>query len=231
MYKMMLLPDGTAVLDGDDPLSGFVRERGLCCDLMVRASIMPHLKPGDWVVDGGAANGDHTIGYLEAVGPSGRVFAFEPFPELFKCLKHNCPTAVAYEFILWNKRTQLFLHVSEKNGSAGWVSESDVPTASGDHVYGPIHTVVLDELLFQKLDLVKLDLEGAGFFALQGMAETVNRLRPKLVLEMDPGLHARYGLTHRDIYDLLKSWNYDHRSICGNPDPECEACDILCWPR
>ena len=42
--------------------------------------------PGDWVIDGGAHTGMHTLPLATLVNESGRVFAFEPIPQIFETL-------------------------------------------------------------------------------------------------------------------------------------------------
>ena len=48
------------------------------------------VKPGDTVLDIGANIGALTLPLSDMVGPTGRVFAFEPHPQNFMLLKQNC---------------------------------------------------------------------------------------------------------------------------------------------
>lgn len=223
---MIILPNGVATHDSD-AVNQWMVERGLCYDQMVRPSIVPLISPGDWVVDGGAAVGDHTIAYLEAVGPSGKVFAFEPGSEAFKCLKHNCPSAVAVNQMLWHERTSLYLCLSSHNMGGSHFSFSP---QDGVACEGPIQTTVLDDMNLDRLDLLKLDVEGAEYYALLGAEKTIIKFRPKIVLEMNSNIAIRAGYTKREIYDLLRKWNYRHYSISGGAEQECGDCDIVAIP-
>lgn len=224
---MIILPNGVATHDYD-LINDWMAERGLCYDMMVRPSIIPLLKQGDWVVDGGAAVGDHTVAYLEAVGPTGKVFAFEPGSEAFKCLQHNCPNAVAINKMLWHQRTSLYLCLTDTNMGGSYASH--VPPESGIRYEGPIYTVVLDDMNLERLDLLKLDLEGSELYALLGAEKTITKFRPKIILEMNSSMAERSGYTKQDIYDLLRKWNYMHYSISGGTEPECGDCDIAAIP-
>lgn len=205
----------------------WILERGLCYDQMVKPSIVPLLSTGDWVVDGGASIGDHTSAYLEAVGPTGKVFSFEPGSESFKCLKHNCPAAIAINRMLWNERVSMFLILS--TGAMGG-SHFGPFTPSEPHE-GPIQSVLLDDYGLDRLDLFKLDMEGAEYYALLGAEQTIVRCRPILVLEMNSAIAVRAGYTGKHIYDLLAKWNYRHYSISGAKEDYCTNCDIAAIPN
>jgi FkbM family methyltransferase len=225
---MNILSNGVATHDGDDIVNPWILERGLCYDMMVRPSILPLIAPGDWVVDGGAAIGDHTCAYLEAVGPLGKVFAFEPGRNAFECLVYNCPSAVAINRFLYNERTSLYLCLSRQNMGGSHTMYSQPP--EGVEYDGPIETVVLDDYGLRRLDMLKLDIEGFEYFALLGAENTIMRCRPKIILEMNSAISARVGTSAKDIYGLLSKWNYRHYTISGNTEQFCSNCDIACIP-
>lgn len=223
-HEMTVTTGNIAVLTGNDQLSRLVQENGLAHDGMMREHILPHLKPGDWVVDGGAALGDHTACYIDRVKPNGVVFAFEPHPEFFKCLRHNAPTAVAIPAALWSMRTVKAFRETEGNVGGSHIGEFEDDSFD-------VPTVVLDNFQLPKLDFVKLDTEGTEYHALIGMADTIKRCRPKIVIEMRLCLMDRYKLDQKLILGFLSGHGYDVQSICGNPDPNSGECDILALPR
>lgn len=232
MGKMMLLQDGVAVLDGGDALSGDVIERGLVCDLMVEADIIPILKRGMWIVDAGAALGDHTRAYLDAAGSTGVVFAFEPHPEYYKCLKHNCPKAISANRALWSESfVSLYHHSWAGNVGAGMVNTDSGSSSPREDVYGPIETVCLDDYRLKKLDYIKLDVEGTELIVMRGAMQTIKRCKPLMVIEMVSGSAAAYGRTHEDVYNLLDELHYEHRPIRGSQNQRCSDCDILAWHK
>ena len=73
-------------------------------------------------------------------------------------------------------------------------SNSATPAASGDRLRDPtghserIRAIVLDDALsdLERLDLVKIDVEGMEPLALRGLQRTLERLRPVLVSEFHP---------------------------------------------
>lgn len=133
------------------------------------------LREGATVVDVGANIGCYTMLAARAVGPQGKVFAFEPDPVNFSILNQNLRrnglsdrvTAIAAAAADNAATSQLYL--SEEN--------------TGDHrIYEerndkrksiPIRTVRVDECIPDGLavDLVKIDVQGAEAKVLRGMSK------------------------------------------------------------
>src|SRR5271165_4867406 len=72
-------------------------------------------RPGDSVMDIGASIGDYTKFLSEIVGPSGRVYSFEPNPPIFDFLSHNVRKLRLNNVELFNTA------LSDKKGSASIV--------------------------------------------------------------------------------------------------------------
>lgn len=232
MHKMVV-KDGLALLDGEDQLSSLVEVHGFPKDF-VEEVIVPLIKPGDVVLDAGAALGDHTVSYLRAVGESGEVIAVEPHPEFFKCLEVNCPTAFRINGLLWNEETELFLYESPGNVGASFVVDGPVYEPIEGCLYGtigPIKAITVDSLVLVKLNLMKLDCEGSEFRILQGAEQTLKRLKPTLICEVNSFLMSLQGGTLEDFYAFLESLGYQWKSVRGEPDRCCRMCDVLAWHK
>ena len=147
------------------------------------------LRPGDVVVDVGAHVGVHALTAarrLRELG-GGRVVAFEPAADSAAALRRGAAA------------NRLEVEVVE----AGLGEEAGTIELFGDPRYGafdagvrsqfgegePAATapmLVFDEWAaddgLDRLDVVKLDVEGAEILVLRGMRETLRRLRPRLVV-------------------------------------------------
>jgi tRNA G37 N-methylase Trm5 len=81
------------VIASDTHIGRWIEETGrLDHDQYLLPKIVPLIPEGGTVVDAGALYGDHTLAYAKAVGPYGEVFAFEPNPQSYTCLKKNMET-------------------------------------------------------------------------------------------------------------------------------------------
>jgi FkbM family methyltransferase len=173
------------------------------------------LRPGDVVVDGGAHVGLVTLAAAARVGSAGCVIAFEPAPEARSQLLKN---AAASGFSWVKVRAEALADSSGERvftvfGPEAWGSSSFAPPRElncGRTVAVAVTT--LDEALSAEAaappTLIKLDLEGAEFSALQGGLLTLERYRPILLLELEPDHLARQGADISMVEKLLSSMGY-----------------------
>ena len=215
---MKILDNNIAVLEGDTHISKWVTEsRRLDHDEYSLGIILPHIDSGDWVVDGGAFIGDHTIAYLKAVGPEGKVYAFEPNPAAYSCLYHNCPDAVTFNGGL-----------SDREHFAEYEFHSNAGASHVVHGEGSTHLFTLDSLNLRRCDFVKLDVEGCELEALLGAQQTIERFRPVLWVEVNEGALARRSNTPDELLRLLER-QYGYTAI-PYPKDRGPQYDVLCTP-
>jgi FkbM family methyltransferase len=128
------------------------------------------LARGDSVVEGGANLGAHTMALARAVGPQGKVLAFEPQAEVARLLKYNADI---------NGLANVDVRVCALGAESGQVSVP-VPDYSVMQNFGgfttgagpaSVEVASLDDLLLERLDLLKLDV--------------ISRFRPVLYVEND----------------------------------------------
>lgn len=167
------------------------------------AAFRRHVKPGATVLDIGANIGAHTLQLARLVGPNGRVLAFEPtafaFAKLCRNLQLNPELAGRVTPL------QCFLSGAGDNRLpravySNW-SLQPSPEAHDKHLGLPMPTagarsVTLDRVLaehgVEKVDLVKLDVDGFECDVLAGSSGMIGRSRPTFVMEIMP-----YGLVEQ----------------------------------
>ena len=144
------------------------------------------IHPGDTVIDGGAHVGVFTRYALQR--GAARVIAIEPEPTNIACLEANLSVEIAAGQVqlvkagIWNEKTYLTLSDSREN-SAGHSFVRDVPDSSK---LPGLPVVKLDEIVEQlrldRVDFIKLDIEGAERRALEGARETIRRFKPRMAI-------------------------------------------------
>jgi FkbM family methyltransferase len=176
------------------PIELYFTEGGIMVDYIIKQyeyksnGVAIKAEPGDVVIDGGGCWGDTALYFANEVGNSGEVFSFEFIPnniEIFqKNIDLNSRLKESIQLInrpLWSdSSTKVFY---KDNGPASKVSLSDFNDMDGE-----ILTLSIDELVgqkgLQKVDFIKMDIEGAEFNALTGATETIKRFRPKLAISL-----------------------------------------------
>jgi FkbM family methyltransferase len=158
-------------------------------------------------VDCGAHTGFYTCLFLALAGENARAWALEPLPENFALLERN----VAING--FEKRTSL-LNVACGSSEATIEMSRVAGMMVGCRINGResarVRTVRLDDVIEEKVDLVKLDIEGAEPDALKGMQRIIESSRPILIVELN-----EYWLRHvsssssMGLVQMLESWGYD----------------------
>lgn len=148
--------------------------------------LAPLLRPGTVFVDVGANLGYQTLLAAARVGPTGRVHAFEPNPNnvalLRASLKANRFTNATVYPVAVSDRERAVWYRPDGANSTGTVAEVSPgqPTA--------FRAVALDDVLadLDRVDIVKLDIDGGEPRALRGMDGLLRRHRPVLFVEFCP---------------------------------------------
>lgn len=226
---MKLTAQGFAVLEQDCDYSRRVEVAGtLRVDGQTLDAILPLIRPGMTIVDGGAFIGDHTASYLEAVGPTGAVWAFEPACWALECLRHNCPAAIIKGVAL-GEHSGLCHVVDHVNAAQTFVCDHErfmtPPSSSRPAAVEPLDAFDLAP------DLIKLDLQGCEVRALRGATATIARSHPVLVVECHAAELARMRSSPAELVGLLTSLNYDVRPLLAWQQWDDPKLDLLALPR
>jgi FkbM family methyltransferase len=146
------------------------------------------VRPGDTALDVGANIGLTTLALAARVGPTGRVHAFEPNPELVvlleRSLRHNRVTnARLHAVALGAAAGRLDLHVPPRNAGEGSLARNrEVPGCR--RVSVPVRTLteVMEEEGIGAVRLVKIDVEGFELQVLQGALPILAARPPAAIL-------------------------------------------------
>jgi FkbM family methyltransferase len=194
--ELLRLPRFSLFVSKDDLAIGHV-VRGGPYEPEVIAVFDRYVRPGMSVVDIGANVGYLTMFLASLVGPSGLVVAVEPNPENVKLLEasrrvNGYGQVLVVQAAAGRQTGLLALYVSYSNGMTG-----DLPD-NLDAIFASrlVPCFALDSILpkDRRINLVKIDTEGAELNALIGLSETIDRSRPVIVSEFSPGVLP--GISH-----------------------------------
>lgn len=142
-------------------------------------------EPGETVLDLGGCWGDSGLAFADLVGETGRVYVFEFVPSNLDLMRRNFAA---------NPRLAPRLHVVPHpvGGTAGealhYVDQGPATriTPSPEGATGRCETVTIDSFVAQagldRVDFIKMDIEGIEEAALLGAADTIRRWKPKLAI-------------------------------------------------
>ena len=172
---------------------------------------LERLLPSNAVIaDVGANFGYYAIELCMALGPRARAVAFEPFPANFARLEHHLRLNGLEERV-----RPLRLGLSDAPGKAV-MAVREGRSNSGSAQVGAegtaIETVRLDDVWptvgYERLDLIKMDVEGHEARALEGARDVVRQYRPLLLVEIDPPRLQEGGSSADALIEMLRSLGY-----------------------
>jgi FkbM family methyltransferase len=159
----------------------------------VRRELEPLLVPGARFVGVGANVGFFTLLAAARVGPAGRVVSFEPNPDNRELLGRSLgangfANVTLHPHAVGERPGTLWLHPIRNSSLARLAA-----TADGAAVEVPV--VALDETLLDvgRVDVIKIDTDGAEPAVLRGARGVIRRHRPAIFLEWAPVLYQGAG--------------------------------------
>jgi FkbM family methyltransferase len=171
----------------------------------------------------GANAGVFTIAASQWVGSQGLVVSFEPSSREYKLLEENIglnhlanvrleKTAISNESGLG----MLQIAVDKHNGQNTLCQEFAYENVRSG-VVESVDLVTLDKYVndhgISRLDLIKIDVEGAELRAFQGAENTLKTLRPALIFEIVKSALKKNGIDSEEIESFLVQRNYKLFSI------------------
>jgi FkbM family methyltransferase len=181
------------------------------------------LRPGMTIFDIGSHIGEYTLLSAKLVGSSGQIHSFEPQSHLFPILSKS---------VEMNGFTQVVLNCAAVSDHVGEIEFQVLEEASMSSIRKPIGSkksvkivsvscTSLDEYWLNqqgKIDLIKVDVEGAEKFVFQGATKLLNlppEQAPIWIFEYAPKGYADFGYQPDEILELLKQHDYEVYQYCG----------------
>ncbi len=181
-----------------------------------------HPSPGEVIVDGGAWTGDTVLQFIQRLNANCRIFAFEPDTENYASLLETLETEDPHHCVvpvkagLWREDSRLDFARCEEDSRQCHVDGN----GNGE---SRIDVVSVDSFARRegiRVNLLKMDIEGAETDALEGARETIGRDRlklqvcvyhrpddlwriPLLLKELNPGYRLYLGHHTQNLFETV----------------------------
>ena len=166
---------------------------------------------GDFVIDGGACLGDSALVFSNSVGADGKIYAFDPVSDHIDVINYNIQ-----QFPYKNVQVMPF-GLSDKNVFCEpIVINQYAPGFRAAELLVPLRTI--DYLLgigaIERVDFIKMDIEGSELEALTGAHEAIVKYKPRLAISLyhKPDDIFSIVLQINDKYPFYKMY-IDHYTI------------------
>jgi FkbM family methyltransferase len=181
------------------------------------------IQPGSVVLDIGANIGAHTLPMALLCGQAGAIYAFEPTLYAIDKLKENLSLNPSL-------RQQTFIHHALLTNQSDSSAPDSIPSSwqlsdCGNDERHPQHggryrrlgdaaVVTLDQFAkqrsLQRIDLIKLDVDGNEWPVLWGAAQTIARFKPTIIMEFSLDYDKE---SFAEILTFLRQLDYVARSL------------------
>ncbi len=182
--------------------------------------------PGSVCVDVGAAAGLYTLALSRLAGPTGMVHSVEPLtiarPFWTRVLGAGSGGNVRHHAVALSGEpgsdtmsvpVGRYGAVTGRSFLAGRSSGLGSNAEFRRHLTVNVGVETLDGLCeragLTRLDFVKVDVEGAELYVLQGGQATIEKFRPAIMAEIEARHLERFGYTSRDIVSWLTERGYE----------------------
>ena len=182
-----------------------------------RSYLYPLVKSQFIVIDVGANVGETMLNFAFMVGSKGKVFAFEPVPSSFQKLLMNLSlneftNVIAENLAISDKAEVLYFDPATYYNSGGIFMKK----GHSENMLS-VKAVMLDDYVnsnnFEKINLIKIDVEGFELNVLKGAVQSCHKFKPILFIEVNDDNLQRQGASESELLQWLKSNNYDYEKL------------------
>jgi len=200
------------------------------------------IKPGSLVLDIGAHIGVHTVYLAQAVGPEGRVLAFEPQRILFQTLCGNLALSNIRNAHCWN------MAVGAQAGTITLppfdclqpeqIAGAPLGIDADDEELDSVPLITIDSLKLPQCHLINIGTDGMETDILAGARQTIEQFKPIIYIEChrtkaEPQLLSSLAelgyLLHWHETKLFNDENFDENS--ENVFADQGAQNLLCFDK
>ncbi|MHB1245451.1 MAG: FkbM family methyltransferase [Sulfuriferula sp.] len=176
-----------SIIEDDTVISSSMELYGEWAQLEI--DLLEHfIQLGDTVVDVGAFIGTHTRAFSQMVGKNGKVIAFEPRHDTVAYLIENAKLASDGNVCVINSglgATEKILTVSfaQTDSKANYGARTLEEKNSQDDCGEVVTIKTLDACQLDRLEFIKIDVEGMELDVLKGAVGTIERCKPVIFAE------------------------------------------------
>ena len=193
----------------------------------IHAMYCRFLRPGDVFFDVGSHLGFYSLTAAGLTGPDGPIHSFDAqawvIPHLQRSVEANALRGrmqVNHNAVVARDGETVTIYPSRagvNTGAASIMGHGWVDTAGGTAIAGVSLDAYVQRRGIDRIDAMKIDVEGAEFGVLQGMTTIFATMPPRLLMiELmigDDGLDAAAAAGARDALSLMRDAGYEIRDI------------------
>jgi FkbM family methyltransferase len=170
---------------------------------------------GAWIADVGAHIGMHSDAFIKIVGDKGRLAVIEARPDLIAGIKAHIGERPNVDYVAAavsdKVGTSTFWHARARPGESGLLYQAHLHDADPVEISVDVTTLDLALSAWNRLDYIKMDIEGGELNCLKGGEQVISRYRPIISFECSSHTFPAYGYSGKDFIMWAERHDY---TIC-----------------
>jgi FkbM family methyltransferase len=181
------------------------------------------IKSGYTVLDIGGNIGLFTLLASSKVGKEGKIISFEPNPSVAQIMRENVnkneiSNVRIEEIALSNANGEISLNILRKEFSDLYSFISNSKNVEGLSESITVKMTRLDDFILEnsigKIDIIKIDIEGAEFMCFEGAKKTLTNDKPIIIFECNESINIqRFGYNTFELLSFLYQFGYSFEEI------------------
>jgi FkbM family methyltransferase len=179
--------------------------------------VKKNLKNGDVFLDVGANIGAYALIASKIVGETGKVLCFEPVTSTFNHLKENVElnglsNIQIEQKALMESPQNIEIHIGDISNTG---TSSIVNKVENESKSEMIEAIVFDDQFkdLDRIDFIKMDIEGAEYSALKGMKNSIQKHLPKILIEISDDILKNATYTSKELIEFIINLGYEQFGI------------------
>ena len=191
------------------------------------------LSPGKVVIDAGANVGQYSMLAATEVGLLGSVHSFEPVPSNFALLRQHIEinqlaNVHLNQRALWCEETKIRLGMPAgvANNAGAYricANQAQASTIEAEAIHLDAYA---EQKKLHRIDLIKMDIEGAEPFVIKGGLRLIERFRPTMLIEINRQALTGAGSSTAALWELISAFEYRIWRIGNSPETSGPAPDF-----
>lgn len=182
--------------------------KNLSYDRLTRNLIKIVLTKTSNTVDVGCHKGEILAQCISSASQA-RHYGFEPIPQMYNELKKKFtqPNVFIYPYALFDEEKTASFFVVEKEKGYSSLKNRELEFESNKKEI-QVQTKKLDDIVADKIDFIKIDVEGAELQVLKGAVNMLKQSQPIIHLECGKGGYDYFNKEPMEIFTFLQQLNY-----------------------